>query len=259
VEKRKAAELLAQKLEAEAEAAAAEEEGSGWEDDEEEADDDEGDWEEEEEAEETKVTEEPISLDKGKGKAVEPELPPEEGASTTEGSDEEWSDEGSGAEEAPPSRPAQAPSPTKKPPQPPPAATAMRRTSSSKSAKNLNTRNRSSSQLDLTALLARPSGRRGHASNGPPPPPAPTPLRDMSRKQRLAAQEERRKIEAELEAQKKREMFAKQHIFGAKPAQSEGLLSGIFKKGGSMVDLVSLEITFWHNKLTIRPPLAYRR
>jgi hypothetical protein len=81
----------------------------------------------------------------------------------------------------------------------------------------------------------------------------------MSRKQRLAAQEERRKIEAELEAQKKREMFAKQHIFGAKPAQSEGLLSGIFKKGGSMVDLVSLEITFWHNKLTIRPPLAYRR
>jgi hypothetical protein len=41
--------------------------------------------------------------------------------------------------------------------------------------------------------------------------------------------------EPEEEAQREREMFAKQQIFGSKP--SEGLLTGMFKRGGSMVDL----------------------
>ena len=44
------------------------------------------------------------------------------------------------------------------------------------------------------------------------------------------------KVKEQDEAQKKREMFAKQQIFGKGP--SPGLLSGIFRTGGSMVDLV---------------------
>jgi len=44
-------------------------------------------------------------------------------------------------------------------------------------------------------------------------------------------------VRAEEEAQKEREMFAKQQIYGSKP--SEGLLTGMFKRGGSMVDLAA--------------------
>lgn len=66
-----------------------------------------------------------------------------------------------------------------------------------------------------------------------PPPPAPTPLRKMSKKERDAAAAERARIEAELEAQRKREMFAKQQIFGTK----SGLLKQELQRGGSMVDL----------------------
>jgi hypothetical protein len=65
------------------------------------------------------------------------------------------------------------------------------------------------------------------------PPPAPTPLVRMSKKQREAAKAERAQIEAELEAQRKREMFAKQQIFG----QPRGLLSQALQRGGSLVDL----------------------
>jgi hypothetical protein len=65
------------------------------------------------------------------------------------------------------------------------------------------------------------------------PPPAPTPLVRMSKKQREAAAAERARIEAELEAQRKREMFAKQAIFG----QPQGLLSQALQRGGSLVDL----------------------
>lgn len=65
------------------------------------------------------------------------------------------------------------------------------------------------------------------------PPPAPTPLVRMSKKQREAAKAEREHIEAELEAQRKREMFAKQQIFG----QPKGLLSMALQRGGSLVDL----------------------
>jgi hypothetical protein len=65
------------------------------------------------------------------------------------------------------------------------------------------------------------------------PPPAPTPLVRMSKKQREAAKAEREKIEAELDAQRKREMFAKQQIFG----QPKGLLSMALQRGASLVDL----------------------
>ena len=57
------------------------------------------------------------------------------------------------------------------------------------------------------------------------------------------------KAKEQDEAQKKREMFAKQQIFGKGP--SPGLLSGIFRTGGSMVDLVGHE-TQW--PLLIRLP-----
>lgn len=67
------------------------------------------------------------------------------------------------------------------------------------------------------------------------PPPAPTPLVRMSKKQREAAKAERAQIEAELDAQRKREMFAKQQIFG----QPKGLLSQALQRGGSLVDLQS--------------------
>ena len=85
----------------------------------------------------------------------------------------------------------------------------------------------------------RRSRNRWPELRDPPPPPAPTPLKQMSLGQRQAAKAERERIEAELEAQQKREMFAKKQIFGSqKPVTSEGLLSGIFKRGASMVNLV---------------------
>lgn len=222
-EKRKAAEELARKAQEEADAAAAQEEDSGWED---EVEDDgqeetEGDEEEDEDEEveaKLETVQEGIS-EKSK-----------EGTPDSQGGSEDWSDEASEQED----QPTPAPQPNPKPARP----ANMRRTSSNRSAKS-NANNRSTSALDLVALLSNTTSRRTSTSDGPPPPPAPTPLRNMSRRQRLAAAEERRRIEAELEAQKKREMFAKQQIFGAKPTQGEGLLSGIFKKGGSMVDLVS--------------------
>lgn len=71
-----------------------------------------------------------------------------------------------------------------------------------------------------------------------PPPPAPTPLQKMSKKERQAAAAERAKIEARLEAQRKREMFAKQQIFGTRP--SSGLLASALQRGASMVNLVSI-------------------
>ena len=101
-------------------------------------------------------------------------------------------------------------------------------------------KSRSTSSLNLTALLTRSTSRKTPPKPTPPP-PAPTPLRKMSKKERLAAAAERARIEAELEAQTKREMFAKQQIFG-KPVEGQGLLSGMFKRGTSMVDLVSSSV-----------------
>jgi len=95
---------------------------------------------------------------------------------------------------------------------------------------------RSSSNLDLSHRRTRQTSRRTPPKDVPPP-PAPTPLRKMSKKERQAAAAERAKIEAELDAQKKREMFAKKQIFGGRAA-GEGLLSQVLKSGGSMVDLV---------------------
>lgn len=95
---------------------------------------------------------------------------------------------------------------------------------------------RSSDNIDLSELLQRPLG--GRKSRAIPPPPAPTPLTRMSKKERAAAAAERAKIEAELEAQRQREMFAKQQIFGTR-APGGGLLSGLLKSTGSMVNLVS--------------------
>ena len=97
----------------------------------------------------------------------------------------------------------------------------------------------SSSNLDLTQLVMKKTSRRRKPPEGVPPPPAPTPLRKMSKKERQQAAAERTMIEAELDAQRKREMFAKKQIFGDRPA-GEGLLSQVLRTGGSMVDLVSL-------------------
>ncbi len=104
---------------------------------------------------------------------------------------------------------------------------------------------RSTSNLDLAQLTRQMSrrtssdGKEGRRKE-PPPPPAPTPLKRMSKKEKMAAAAERAKIEAELEAQEKRKMFAKREIFGENNRQnSEGLLTNLFKRGGSMVDLVS--------------------
>jgi len=83
------------------------------------------------------------------------------------------------------------------------------------------------------------------------PPPAPTPLVRMSKKQREAAKAERAKIEAELEAQRKREMFAKQQIFG----QPRGLLSLALQRGGSLVDLqAAAEQPHSHSALSSSKP-----
>jgi hypothetical protein len=65
------------------------------------------------------------------------------------------------------------------------------------------------------------------------PPPAPTPLVRMTKAQREAAKAEHAEIQAKLDAQRKRAMFAKQQIFGP----SGGLLSQALQRGGSMVDL----------------------
>ncbi|KAL1406881.1 hypothetical protein Q8F55_006290 [Vanrija albida] len=71
----------------------------------------------------------------------------------------------------------------------------------------------------------------------PPPPPAPTPPK--TKRERAA---EKARIEAEKDAQRKREMFAKQQIFGApKAAQGEGLLTRTFRSGKSMIDLTQIE------------------
>jgi hypothetical protein len=113
--------------------------------------------------------------------------------------------------------------------EPEPPVETQRRSSRSRSG-------RSASNLDLTTLLTRVSSRR--SSKPAPPPPAPTPLKKMSKKERQAAAAERARIEAELEAQRKREMFAKQQIFG-RTTNGSGL-SGLFKSGGSMIDLVRL-------------------
>ncbi|WWD15999.1 hypothetical protein CI109_100423 [Kwoniella shandongensis] len=103
-------------------------------------------------------------------------------------------------------------------------------------------RSDSNSHPDLTALLTRRvSDRASHshtaARHPPPAPPAPTPLIKMSKRERLAAAAERAKIEAQLEAQRKREMFAKKQIFGSRPSQ--GLLASALQRGASMVDLHS--------------------
>lgn len=128
---------------------------------------------------------------------------------------------------------------------PGPSTTARRRSSrpslphrnSSDRAKS----GRSSDNIDLSDLLQRPLGAR--KSRAIPPPPAPTPLNRMSKKERAAAAAERAKIEAELEAQRQREMFAKQQIFGTR-APGGGLLSGLLKSTGSMVNLVSPPTAF---------------
>nr|ODN87985.1 hypothetical protein L203_03190 [Cryptococcus depauperatus CBS 7841] len=96
---------------------------------------------------------------------------------------------------------------------------------------------------DLTSFqLGRRKSTQGEKSvpdpnmiRDTPPPPAPTPLNKMSKKERQAAVNEWAQIEARLEAQAKRKMFAKQEIFGSKPAF--GLLASALQRGASMVNL----------------------
>ncbi|KAL7424038.1 hypothetical protein Q5752_001623 [Cryptotrichosporon argae] len=108
---------------------------------------------------------------------------------------------------------------------------ALRRTSS-RSARSAN------SGLDLTRQISSASGgpslkkvSLNEKNKAPQPPPA----KPMSKKERTA---EKARLDAERDAQRKREMFAKQQIFGNQVKQSsEGLLSNIFRSGKSMVDL----------------------
>lgn len=101
----------------------------------------------------------------------------------------------------------------------------------------------SDDELDRSSMTA--------ASPKEIPPPAPTPLVRMSKKQREAAKAERAQIEAELEAQRKREMFAKQQIFG----QPRGLLSQALQRGGSLVDLpAAAEQPHSHSALSSSKP-----
>lgn len=100
------------------------------------------------------------------------------------------------------------------------------------------------SQPNVGAALSRGASWNGDRTRDnltmirpTPPPPAPTPLQKMSKKERQAAAAERAKIEARLEAQRKREMFAKQQIFGTRP--SSGLLASALQRGASMVNLPS--------------------
>lgn len=101
------------------------------------------------------------------------------------------------------------------------------------------------SQPNIGAVLSRRVSWHGDRSREHlamtrpiPPPPAPTPLQKMSKKERQAAAAERAQIEARLEAQRKREMFAKQQIFGTRP--SSGLLASALQRGASMVNLVGV-------------------
>ncbi|WVQ98882.1 hypothetical protein IAU59_006013 [Kwoniella sp. CBS 9459] len=101
-------------------------------------------------------------------------------------------------------------------------------------------RSTSGDHHDLATLLTRrPSqhDRQHHGKRDAPPPPAPTPLTKMSKKERQRAAAERAQIEAQLEAQRQREMFAKQQIFGNRPSQ--GLLASALQRGASMVNLHS--------------------
>lgn len=104
------------------------------------------------------------------------------------------------------------------------------------------------SGADLTRLLSGHTSRKSASdtnakSRDPPPPPAPTPLKRMSKKQREAAAAERVRIEAELEAQRQREMFSKKQVVNGSRS-NEGLLTGLFRRGGSLVDLVSRSIVW---------------
>ncbi|ORY27178.1 hypothetical protein BCR39DRAFT_238711 [Naematelia encephala] len=96
----------------------------------------------------------------------------------------------------------------------------------------------SRSGIDLTQLVMRKSSRRNGGTRNEPPAPNTTPLEKMTKKQRAAAEAERDQIEIELDARTKREMFAKKQIFGSRNNE-EGLLSGMFKRGASMVDLTA--------------------
>ncbi|KAK4685571.1 hypothetical protein P7C73_g4574, partial [Tremellales sp. Uapishka_1] len=115
-------------------------------------------------------------------------------------------------------------------PEPPAKPEKVQRRSSSKSHST-----KSNSNVDLAQLVRKISPNPKQI----PPTPAPTPIRKMSKKERMAAAAERAKIDAELEAQRQREMFAKRQIFGDRSTDrpAEGLLTGMFKRGGSMVDL----------------------
>ena len=109
------------------------------------------------------------------------------------------------------------------------------------------------SSSDLTHLFAK-STRKSHTKPSPPP-PAPTPLKQMTKEERIAAKAEKARLEAEHEAQRKREMFAKQQIFGKSSGLATGLLTGLFKTGGSMVDLVRTLVNQTHD----RPKLLKHR
>lgn len=143
--------------------------------------------------------------DEQAGEAPEPEA------------EEDWSDEESQAPES------------KEPEQP-----SKHRRHSSRSSNG-------ASGHELTRLLSRQTSRKSGSdtntkSRDPPPPPAPTPLKRMSKKQREAAAADRARIEVELEAQRQREMFSKKQVVNGSRA-SEGLLTGLFRRGGSLVDL----------------------
>ncbi|TYJ55393.1 hypothetical protein B9479_003896 [Cryptococcus floricola] len=259
-EKRKAAEAIAQKHDEKAgnEESGWEDEESDWEDEGEEAEkqaeeagdeeeqaeeDDDGDWSDEEEGDEDKE----VAQDDA------PEEPEGE-------DDEDWSDEdGDGAKseqdisEPQPASQLKSPvrkvlSPIKKSPSPqrPSTRDPNRRRSNSRPRPGLATITQSQSEAGSDSLKRRTSwhGDRSNTapnlamSRQPPPVPAPAPVPKLSKKERQAAAAERAKVEARLDAQRKREMFAKQNVLGGMGTRPpSGLLASALQRGASMVDL----------------------
>ncbi|WVQ71719.1 hypothetical protein IAR50_001260 [Cryptococcus sp. DSM 104548] len=266
-EKRKAAEAIAQKHDEKAgnEESGWEDEESDWEDegaeaekqaeeggDEEEIaeEDDEGDWSDEEEGEKEGDNEKAVDKAEKEGE---------------EEDDEDWSDEDGDAaeheEEAPkPEAAVQLKSPTRKPTSPSKKSPSpqrpaeretktrdpTRRRSNSRPRPGLATLTQTQSESGSDSLKRRTTwhGDRSNTtpnltmSRQPPPAPAPAPAPKLSKKERQAEKAERAKIEARLDAQRKREMFAKQNVLGGMGArQSSGLLASALQRGASMVDL----------------------
>ncbi|ODO10763.1 hypothetical protein I350_01360 [Cryptococcus amylolentus CBS 6273] len=220
-EKRKAAEAIAQKHD---EKAGNEE--SGWEDEE-------SDWEDEEEPE--GEDDEDWSDEDGDGAKSEKDTPEPQPAPQLKSPVRKVL---SPIKKSPsPQRPSETQSKTRDP---------NRRRSNSRPRPGLATITQAQSEAGSDSLKRRTTwhGDRSNTapnlvmSRQPPPAPAPAPVPKLSKKERQAAAAERAKVEARLDAQRKREMFAKQNVLGGTGTRPpSGLLASALQRGASMVNL----------------------